>query len=787
MQINKILLTGLLCASCFVSFSQDAQKTLIKGTVQSSDHKPIEQASVQIKLLKTGSITDDSGSFSLFVSKTGNYTLDISALGYLPQKLNVEVNTSKPQPVLSITLQPDSKEMQTVNVVGKTTGRQLIESGYNVSAVETKSLANSTADLNQILSRNAGIRVRESGGLGSDFNFSLNGLSGKQVKFFIDGIPIENFGNSLSLNNIPVNLAERVEVYKGVVPIELGADALGGAVNIVTNQHVKQYLDASYSYGSFNTHRASASGRYTNVKTGFTINASGFYNYADNNYLMKGIEIENGNGGFVTKNFKRFNDGFHSAMGQVEAGFREKKWADVFLVGLLYSSYYKERQTGAQQDIVLGKVHSYGDVLSPSIKFKKDNLGIDGLSANFYATYIKEKTTTVDTSANTYRWDGSIASTNNLFGEQGAFSLFKYDNSYAIARANLAYAINADNSVSLSYNLNAGRRKGINTYNEANQDGNPLDVPNKLDKGILGLSWQNNLFDNRLSTSVFGKQYRLHSYVREAVYFNSTGYVKQEADQTSVYYGYGAATRYKITEELGIKASYEHAYRLPEVAELFGDGITVLANPSLKPEESDNLNLGLYFSKHVNDHRFSAEASGFYRNAKDFINSFPGGTFSTYDNIGKVLITGFDAEVKYSYKDLLSATVNGSYMNALNKDQSSTVYNDRIPNQPWLYGNADIGIGKNDVLYKGSRLQLNWFTQYVHWFYLSWPSRGTESTKSRIPEQVIHNATLTYSTHQGKYNISLESRNIFNELAYDNFRLQKPGRSFFIKLRYFIH
>lgn len=786
MQINKILLTGLFCAVCFVSFSQNALKTTIKGTVWSSAYTPLGQASVEIKSLKIGTVTDDEGSFSLVAGKAGKYTLEVSALGYVPQKRTIEVNPGRPQPVLNITLEADGNEMQTVHVMGKTAGRKLVESGYNVNSIETKSLANTTADLNQVLSRSAGIRVQENGGLGSDFNFSLNGLSGKQVKFFIDGIPIENFGNSLSLNNIPVNLAERVEVYKGVVPIELGTDALGGAVNVVTNQHVKQYLDASYSYGSFNTHRASLSGRYTNAKTGFTVNASGFYNYADNNYLMNDIEIENGNGGFVTKDFRRFNDGFHSGMGQFEAGFRDKKWADLFLVGLQYSSWYKERQTGAQQDIVFGKVHSYGDVLSPGIKFRKDNLIVQGLSANLYATYVKEKTTAVDTSATRYRWDGSIASTNNLFGEQAGFSLFKYDNTYTILRANLAYTINTGNSLSLSYNLNAGRREGINTYGQANQDSNPLDVPNKLDKGILGLSWQNSLFSDRLNTSVFGKQYRLHSYVREAIYYNSTGYVKEEADQTTSYYGYGAAARYKITEQSGIKASYEHTYRLPEVAELFGDGITVLANPGLKPEESDNINVGLYFLKRVNHHHFSAEASAFYRKASDFINSFPGGTFSTYDNIGEVRITGFDGEVRYSYSDLLTAMVNGSYLNALNKDKSSTVYNDRIPNQPWLYGNADIGIGKNDIVGKDSRLQLNWFTQYVHWFYLSWPSRGYASSKSRIPGQVIHNATLTYSTHQGRYNISLESRNIFNQLAFDSFRLQKPGRSFFIKLRYFI-
>lgn len=41
-------------------------------------------------------------------------------------------------------------------------------------------------------------------------------------------------------------MAERVEVYKGVLPVNLGADALGGAVNIVSRRDAN-YLDATYS------------------------------------------------------------------------------------------------------------------------------------------------------------------------------------------------------------------------------------------------------------------------------------------------------------------------------------------------------------------------------------------------------------------------------------------------------------------------------------------------------------------------------------------------------------
>ena len=107
----------------------------------------------------------------------------------------------------------------------------------------------------------------------------------KTVKVFIDGVPMDNFGSSFQMNNIPINLAERVEVYKGVVPIWLGGDALGGAINIVTSSKPRTYVDASYSFGSFNTFKTAVNAGYTS-KSGFTTEINAFQNYSDNNYCV---------------------------------------------------------------------------------------------------------------------------------------------------------------------------------------------------------------------------------------------------------------------------------------------------------------------------------------------------------------------------------------------------------------------------------------------------------------------------------------------------------------------
>lgn len=682
------------------------------------------------------------------------------------------------------------RQLDSVKVTNRSKAAALQESGFQVNAIDTRKYANTNTDLNQLLNRSAGIKVRESGGLGSDFNFSLNGLSGKSVRFFLDGIPMESFGSSMSLNNIPVNLAERIEVYKGVVPVELGADALGGAVNVVSNQDIKNYLDASYSYGSFNTHRAAVNSKYTFSKSGITLRVSAFWNYSDNDYRMKHVEVANAaNTAYDTVDVKRFHNKYWSYMSQAEIGVTNKRWADVFSIGLVYSGFYNDQQTGATQTVVYGKYHSLGNYLMPNLRYRKDHFLVKQLSMNLFAAYARDNNRIVDTSGWVYGWDGkTINSTPRYVGESGSvFSLYKYLNTVKVLRTNFSYRLNDKNSLNLNYTRNYTKRESYNALITDRDDN-----PSQLGKNIVGLAWQSNLLNNRLSGTVFGKYYGLRTRQAKSVYYVGSGFKTEKVDDLNNYFGYGVALRYKFSEALGLKASFEKSYRLQEITEMFGDGLTVISNPDLRPEHSNNLNLGTYYSLQKGDHHMALEASGFYRDAVDFIFNYPAGAVSQYMNVGKVRITGAEGEVRYNWKRKFNAMVNLTWQNAINSQRYidgnvntiDLTYQYKIPNQPWLYGNAELGYTKENWPAKGSQVHFAWFSQYIHWFYLTWSDLGSSQSKNIIPTQFIHNASITYSLKDGRYNITVESLNLTDRLAYDNFRLQKPGRSFSVKCRY---
>lgn len=794
MLFRKILFSLLFLLASLFSIAQ--QKASISGIVSDSSGV-VSGVSISLKNTKIGTATNEKGLYTLSGLDAGNYTLLVSYLGTVTHSQQIKLKTSE-QLTIDFNLKQIGQELSTVAIVGKTKSTVLKESGFNANGIETKLFLNTTTDLNQLLNKSTGVRIREQGGMGSDFNFSLNGLSGRQVRFFLDGIPMESFGSAMGLNNIPVNLAERIEVYKGVVPVELGADALGGAVNIITNQNTKRFLDASISYGSFNSSRTAIAGRFTDEKTGLRINVNAFNNYSDNDYLMRNnpeynaaIKVTEGDE-VVFRDARRFHSAYRATMAQADIGLVDKKWADIISLSFTHSNLYKEIQTGVNQDRVYGEVTNREQFFMPALKYKKQNFLFNGLTVNATASYSINRSNVADTSSYLYGWGGK-GRPEPISGEINDIkTIYHYKNNAAIARANFAYALNDHNSLNLNYTYNYFARSATEDLGKIKN--NSFDEPNSIDKNMLGLALQNNLFDKRWSNTLFAKYYNFNAFVRNAVYYsNDNSWTKVDSEIGQNFMGYGIASRFKLSEQLGIKASYEHAYRLQEADELFGNGIDVASNKDLKPESSDNINVGLYYSHKINNHRFNIEGSYFYRNAKDFIYLTIGGLYSNYNNLGKAKINGAEAELRYNYSDLLELSVNATYQKAINNQKfelgtglKDATFGDRVPNQPWLYGNANFSIGKNNILGKDTRLQFNASSQFVNWFYLNWESRGSAESRNKIPSQLAHHISIAYSLKGSKYNIAIESFNVTNELAYDNFRLQKPGRSFAVKLRYFI-
>jgi outer membrane receptor protein involved in Fe transport len=788
---RAILFVFLLLSINVVVKAQTGGQAII-GTVKNADGQALNAVVVYLDNTRYKTETDNEGKFKLN-APAGEYLLMFSKVGFKRQTRNVTLVTGRDILLPDIVF-ADKQELSEVRVAGKTKLKERKEQAFNLNVLDTKKLYNSSSDLNHALNQTSGIRVREEGGVGSNFTFSLNGFSGRQVKFFLDGIPMDNFGSSLTLNNFPVNMAERVEVYKGVTPISLGGDALGGAVNIVTRTN-PNYLDVSYGYGSFNTHKASINYAYTDAKTGFTVRTNAFYNYSDNDYKVRvqPIDLISGQKG-PYQEVKRFHDGYKSIGAQIEAGVTGKKYADNLLIGLIASGNDKDIQTGVTMDQVFGGRTSRSTSLIPTLKYKKTNLFTNGLDLSVYSAYNMTRNTFIDTTRLKYNWLQQTVPTSTA--ELSRSQLKNRDNE-ALVTANLAYKLTDNQSISVNYVMTDFRRKSSDVENPDNVT---FLYPQKLNKQITGLAWQANY--GRFTATAFGKLYVLNAKSFEQV-SNGTGVAGYRISSTnSTHYGYGTAAAYFILPQLQAKASYEHTYRLPEATELLGDGLFTRRNSALKPERSDNINIGALYTANINEtHKFNFEANYIFRNSHDFIRldqqqSQP--IDRQYINIGDVRTNGLEGEIRYSWKNSLHAAVNVTYQSIIDKEktlsstnfQGTTIspnynYGYRIPNTPYLFGNADLGYLFSNIGGAKNTLDVSYSLNYTEKYYLT-PHQLGSNNQDVIPTQFAHNIMANYALKGGRYNVSLECRNLTNNELFDNYLLQKPGRSFFLKLRYFI-
>ncbi len=783
--------------------AQSPKKHALSGFVKDNFGKPIPGATIRLKDQHTGTSSDIDGYYKLQLNSSTDAILHVTAVGYHSEERAVNEKL-----IQDFQLIEDRNYMEevTVSAYGKTENEKKVaeikRSGFNVSVIDMNKHANEAANLTQILKRATGVTIREDGGLGSNFVFRINGLD---AKIYIDGVPMENFGSSMSLNNIPVNLIDRVEVYKGVVPAFLGSDALGGAVNIITKRRARPYLDLSYSYGSFNTHQAAIVGTFTNPKNKLSFRMNAYYNHSDNDYNMYTNEKYNvliektvDNKYFAVPKAKRFNDAYTSTMGQLEVGFRDVSWADQFYAGFTYSQNHKENQIGASLSKVFGGAWSESNYLMPTLNYKKSNFLVNRLYADIFTSYSYDTRYVRDTAKYNYDWTGAWVS--NYEGTTpNPQKDMKYNLSNYLARVNLNYDFDEarNQSINFNYNFNSNDQKEYDLVGNYNRSG----LPSYLGRHILGLSWQNQWFDKRLSNVLAVKYYRMDASkdIDERKFDGNNNLISGEIihqKKQGNYYSMSLASRYRITKDGGWKLSYERAYNLPSMTALFGDGVNTIGNWAVKPERSDNINTGFYYNTYINQNHFlNVDVTGFYRLAANYINSravIQNGIsyFQSYNEEG-VKLYGFEAEVKYGFKDLLAVTLNGSYDKALynkkytddSRQQISSNYNKQLINRPWVYGNADISLIQNNWFQQGSRVQLSYLYQYTHWFYLTESDQGSLESKDLIPSQNIHSAVLSYAWDRNKYNVSFEARNLTDERAYDNFRLQRPGRAFYVKLR----
>lgn len=788
-----------------VSLNVFAQIGNVRGKFYTKENGGVSHATIKLTPGNFGTLTDNNGFFVLKNVPFGSYELVMSSVE-VETKI-VKLNVNKAQNELSIITTQRNFNLDEVSVFQKTEKKEIETKGFAVNVIETKDVAQRNFQTNEMLDRTVGIRVRQNGGLGSAVNYNLNGMSGNSVRIFIDGIPISTYGESFSLNSIPPALIERIEVYKGVIPAHLADDALGGAINVILKKGGINNLTASISYGSFNTFQTNFNTSYRSEKTGFTIKASAFHNYSDNDYEVWGKFVRNilPNGRYEYVRAKRFDDAYRSTGGQIQVGFTNVRWADQFLIGYNGSDDYKEIQHGTYMSIPYKGRFTESQANVFSLNYIKKDFFAKGLEFNLNGMYSKRGQVVIDTVKWNYNWYGKVSVGLNgdpilrpTGAQQAAPTINNIDRNVSTLRTGFNYDINQNHRLVLNhiyYSIDRTEQDFMRSEIEREFIGT-----RNLEKNITSAAYELRAFNSKLKNNLFAKYYqqkidRIDPVLRLVDGQSIKTENRTNSSKTAI--GYGIATSLAITSKFIVLVSAEKAVRLPSEGEVFGSpGENIIENFGIRPEVSYNLNVGLNAGTfYRGKNKYSFTISGFIRDTRDKItqriNPRVNDALQTnpYENIGKNKSIGFESDFHYTYDNNLTIGVNMSKFNSVfnvqfdENGREYPYYNKQLPNEPYWTANSNVQYTIKNVFTEKSAMNLYYSFRFVERFYTSW----LEIEDFRTPRQYIQDFGVSYTFPSTKFVVTADVKNIFDNQAYDNFAVQKPGRAFYLKLNYIIN
>ena len=667
-----------------------------------------------------------------------------------------------------------------VVIRGVSTEDRVRRSAAAVTVVELDEAKRESADVGEVLARVEGVSVQREGGLGSAARFSLAGFDDSQVRFFIDGIPLEYQGFSLGLQNVPLASAERIEVYKGVVPVRLGADSLGGAFDLATDRRTRgTRLAASYQAGSYDTQRFTGNARHLDEKNGVFVKAEGFFDTTDNSYPID-VQVGDRTGQSTETTVRRFHDDYRARGGNLEAGLVGKTWARRLLLRAFVNAYDKEIQHNARMTVPYGEAEFGG--LSSGISLRYEHDFGRGLSGSFVSGYVYDRTDFVDDPRCVYDWFGQCIVERDGRGEirRNAADQSIWDHA-GYLRWNLSWLVHPNHQLNFSTSPTLFTRTGQDRLIEGAGDSQPLAAERGMFKWISGAEHVATLFDGKLENVFFVKFYLHTAQTEEPV--SADAFVARHFQH--LYRGLGNGVRYELADWAIAKASYEYSVRLPDPREAFGDGAQIIDNLQLVPERSHNLNVSLLASGLASSlGSFSASATGFYRDADDLILLLGRAEVFRYDNVYRARSLGVEAALSWAdpsgHVELGANTTYQDFRNRADDGGFESFYGDRIPNKPYFFVNGRAQLRARAVVARRDELAVTWYARYVHEFFRTWESVGPEQGKAAVPPQLLQTAVLSYltggpSTHELSF--SAEVQNLTNAKAFDFYGVQKPGRN----------
>ncbi|HQB77944.1 MAG TPA: TonB-dependent receptor [Tenuifilaceae bacterium] len=760
--LKKISLT--VTTLLLVSVSAFAQYKVIGTITDTETQAPIVGA--HISLGKSLTATTDNGTFEIFNVGKGTYPVIVSCVGYTKYQGSVLVDGTNQVVTLSIQLNPERQYIDELVVSATRKENRISEIPGRIELITPEKLAFSAAQTaDEYLALLPGVQVSRSFGLFSHkSSVTMRGLSGNEqarTLVLLNGIPVNKAdGGSVNWNLISTGEIERIEVVKGPGSALYGGNAMGGVVNIITQEPTKPFQGSvSIDYGTYNTqaYRAKLMGKHSN---GFFWAANGLYQKSD---------------GYITQSLA-------------------DRLANPFIV----KSNFDEKAINLKS----------GFSKSPKFKGEVDFTYYDDVRGTGEKVYQPEGNTTEH---DTYQIRATLSgTTQNLTWSSALFLLEEkykrvsewYKDDYTwydvqSVRRDLGLMSSASYTVK-AHTLTGGfdiRQGEVDAYDIYYTSTDKVDNKGKIRFYGLYLQDEISLFDKRV-TILAGLRYDISQFYDGAFIIHSpsaeTSFMDQYqfsglADETWSALSPRLSAQYKPNDSFRVYAGYSRGFRPSVLDDLCRSGRVrggfKVANPMLKPEYLNNVELGADFKP---TQQIKIAGTTFFSRGNDFLYyvstgdsidmGFGNRPIMVRANISDVEIYGLESDISYTPARFITLFANYAYTSAKIKGYKpiSTTDTNNLTNK--FLSDVPAHSFAAGAFVKSGIVNAGITCKYLGQRYVNDQNAYDDIVlAAQYPSAFTVDVRLSRQFFK-HVNASVNIQNIFNELTYDSKGAVSPGR-----------
>ncbi len=601
-----IFVCGTLSATAQTRHTSDAN--IYGHIIDSKTKEHIPYVTISIKGTTYGTVADASGHYFLNNLPEGKHTVVAESLTHKSSEQEVTLTKGKNIEV-NFTLLENALSMDEV-VVSATRNETNKKSSATIVNVSSMKLFENTASSNlaESIKFQPGLRVENSCGNCGAVQLRINGLDGQYSQILLDSSPIfSSLAGVYGLEQLPVAMIERVEVIRGGGSALFGSNAIGGVVNIITKEPLRNSLNLSHTSNIFD-----------GGNTEFNTSLGGSFVSDDHRagvYLFGMVKDRDA--------YDRNDDGF-TDLTQMEShtiGFR---------------GYYK---TSANSKLT-AEYHNIGE-------FRR---GGDNIDLPPHMAEIAEQT---DHKINggSLRWSYFSSDSHHLFDIYTSAQAINRDSYYGTGKDLNAYGLTED------LTLVAGAQYSY-LFDKC------LFMPAQLTVGAEysynDLNDHSIGFDRVLEQTVrTAGMYLQNEWRSEKVNFVIGGRLDKHSMMSRLIFSPRANLRYSPNENIGLRVSYSSGYRAPQAfdEDLHIDAVNnqssiIQLDPNLKPEYSHSFSASADLYHNFGSLQANLLLEGFYTILDDVFllaktgENEAGYIIQTRYNASGAKVKGLNAELK---------------------------------------------------------------------------------------------------------------------------------------------